>query len=174
VGARLFVAAWPPEEVREALAGLHRPELPRTRWTTPEQWHVTLRFLGAVDQPRRAEDALGAVDAAPAEVVLGPAPETLGPKLLMLPVRGLDAVANAVRTATADVGDPPDARPFRGHLTLARSRARVSVADVPGLRLEARWTVDELALVRSELHPRGARYTTVATVTLPPVPAGGA
>jgi 2'-5' RNA ligase len=47
--ARLFVAVWPPAGVVETLQALERPDIPRLRWTTPEQWHVTLRFLGSFE-----------------------------------------------------------------------------------------------------------------------------
>ena len=40
---------WPPPEVVARLAALARPTVEGVRWTTPEQWHVTLRFLGWVD-----------------------------------------------------------------------------------------------------------------------------
>ena len=46
---RLFVAVWPPYEVVNSIAALERPPLPGLRWTTPDQWHVTMRFLGDVD-----------------------------------------------------------------------------------------------------------------------------
>ena len=47
---RLFVAVRPNEAVLDAVAGLARPERPGVRWTTQPQWHVTLRFLGGVDE----------------------------------------------------------------------------------------------------------------------------
>ena len=58
---RLFVAVWPPESVVEMLLGLDRPEGPDLRWTTEPQWHVTLRFLGDVDDPGPVTEALHAV-----------------------------------------------------------------------------------------------------------------
>src|SRR4051812_28340278 len=45
---RLFIAVWPPAELTARVAGLRRPDVPGLRWTSPEQWHVTLRFLGSV------------------------------------------------------------------------------------------------------------------------------
>ena len=57
---RLFVAAWPPADVVEALRGLDRPVVTGMRWTTADQWHVTLRFLGDVDDPAPVVAALTA------------------------------------------------------------------------------------------------------------------
>ena len=45
-GSRLFVAVVPPDDVLEAVAALPRPVEPGVRWTRPDTWHVTLRFLG--------------------------------------------------------------------------------------------------------------------------------
>jgi 2'-5' RNA ligase len=89
--------------------------------------------------------------------------------VVVVPVRGLDAVAAAVVAATAGVGEPPDPRPFTGHVTIARLRLRHRPAcRVAGQPIADRFPVDELHLVRSELHPHGARYATVATVALNP------
>ena len=46
---RLFVAVALPPDVLEIIEGLDRPPVEGLRWTDREQWHVTLRFLGAVD-----------------------------------------------------------------------------------------------------------------------------
>ena len=47
--ARLFVAAWPPSELTADLTGLPRKNRPGIKWVEPENWHVTLRFLGDAD-----------------------------------------------------------------------------------------------------------------------------
>ncbi|MDQ3905721.1 MAG: RNA 2',3'-cyclic phosphodiesterase, partial [Actinomycetota bacterium] len=49
---RLFVALTPPDEVTEALRAITaalRELAPELRWTRPQQWHLTLAFLGEVD-----------------------------------------------------------------------------------------------------------------------------
>ena len=43
---RLFVAVWPPEEVVAELTALPRKDGRGVRFVAPENWHVTLRFLG--------------------------------------------------------------------------------------------------------------------------------
>ena len=60
--ARLFVAVWPPPEVLDVLAALPRTERPGVRWTTRDQWHVTLRFLGMAD-PAEAVEAVRRIEA---------------------------------------------------------------------------------------------------------------
>lgn len=159
--SRLFVAVTPPDEVLDAIAGLPRPDEPGVRWTTRPSWHVTLRFLGNdVDE----DEALAAVDALvapPAVAELGPAVSRLGRNVVCLPVAGLDALAATVREATADVGDPPEARRFAGHLTLARLKHRAACG-VAGTAFQARFDVQAVELVRSILGQSGPTYEVLA------------
>ena len=170
---RLFVAVCPPGPVLDLVAALDRPALPGVRWTTRDQWHVTLRFLGAVpDELLPAAvaglDAAAGEVAGPAPVGLGPATRCFGRHVLHVPVSGLDELAAATVRATADVGEPPESRPFAGHLTLARSRPRgADLRRIAGVTLAASWTVTELLLVRSHLHSAGARYEVVHRAALP-------
>jgi 2'-5' RNA ligase len=165
---RLFVAIWPSPEVVAALRAMPRPVVPGLRWTTEDQWHVTLRFLGEEDEAAAAE-ALGRLRFGSRPVAeVGPAVARLGDGILHVPVAGVDGLASAVGAATADVGMPPPARPFRGHLTLARANRRgASLRGLVGTPLAGRWEVEEVALVASRLHPQGARYSVVRRVTLP-------
>lgn len=162
--SRLFVAVRPPEQVLDAVAALERPDEPGVRYTGREQWHITVRFLGEADEGA-ARAALDNVDAGPAEAVLGPRVSRLGRSVIVLPVSGLDALVAAVVVATADVGEPPDPRPFNGHLTVARLRRR-GACRIAGAALSASFPVTELELVRSDLRPEGARYEVVATRSL--------
>jgi 2'-5' RNA ligase len=165
---RLFVAVWPPDEVLSLIAALPRPEVEGLRWTTRDQWHVTLRFFGAVEL-ESASTALRSVSAPRATAVLGPETGRFGKGVLHVPVSGLDEVATAVVGATAAVGQAPEPRPFRGHLTLARARDRrrgVDLRPFVGTPVSATWPVSELCLVESRLSPKGANYEVVETVSL--------
>ncbi len=104
---RLFVAVWPPESVVEMLLGFERPDVAGVRWTTELQWHVTLRFLGEVEDPGPVVDALGGVPGGLRAEGVGEVRATLGPtsawfagrQVLQVPVAGLDALAAAVLEA---------------------------------------------------------------------------
>ena len=165
---RLFVAAMPDwvtvNRLREACGGWPRPKVAGLRWTGPDQWHVTLHFLGSVD-PGEAAAALEGLGSVAAEARLGPATALLGQGVLMVPVRGVDDLAGAVAEATADLGDLPEDRPFTGHLTLARSRGRVPAGWV-GRPVTGVFPVGEVCLVRSETLPEGARYEVLGQWSL--------
>jgi 2'-5' RNA ligase len=165
---RLFVAVQPPEDVLDLVAGLTRPDVDGLRWTTREQWHVTLRFLGSVEMDE-ATDAFRRVSVGATTAELGPETGRFGKRVLQVPVAGLGEVASAVLVATRDVGRPPEDRPFNGHLTLARARDRrrgVDLRALTGAPLAASWPVGEVCLVESHLHPHGANYQVVETVFL--------
>jgi 2'-5' RNA ligase len=175
---RLFAAVWPDEATRRRLSSLPLGPAPGLRPVGPGQWHVTLRFLGDVDDglvPGLLDALAGASAAVPGPVQceIGPATAWLdGGRVLHLPVAGLDALARAVRTATDPVVPDPETGPprFTGHLTLARARrhrldasARASLAGVP---FAASFDVDSFDLVASQLAPAGPRYTTLGRVAL--------
>ena len=165
----MFVAVWPPPPVVEALQALHRPEVAGLRWTGPEQWHVTLRFLGDTDEAA-AREAFGRIAAGgEVEAELGPATGRFGRRVLHVPVHGLEGLAAATVEATSGVGRPPDRRPFAGHITLARARPRrgVDLRPLSGSAVAGGWTVGELTLVASHLGGgRPSRYEVVGTLPL--------
>jgi RNA 2',3'-cyclic 3'-phosphodiesterase len=159
--------------VLAALAALPRSPVPGRRWSTPDQWHVTLRFFGELG-PTEVENASVALAAvagswpAPFEVEGGPRTRFLGPGLVVWPVEGLTGVAQAVEQATAAIGQPVPERRFLGHVTVSRIRRGTGLHEDPRLLqpLSASWTVTSLSLVASELHPDGARYRDVQTFPL--------
>ena len=158
---RLFVAAWPPDHICAELTGLTDVQsLDGERRVPPENWHITLRFIGTADIARVIE-RLEAVEFPAAQAMLGPGVIDLDGRQIVVPVTGVDQLARSVRLATDGLGEHDD-RPFFGHLTLARVRAGVSPT-LRGTAFDATWEIDEIALVTSETLPSGAVYDTVAT-----------
>lgn len=158
---RLFIAVWPPEEVADELMALPRKDQRGVRFVPPENWHVTLRFMGEVDP----DEVLGALDGVllPATTArLGPGVDVMSDRALVLPVDGLDELAEVVREHTAHLGQEPRRR-FRGHLTLARLKPHADLPRAMGAYAPAEFAVHEIALVQSRLDPEGARYTTLHT-----------
>jgi 2'-5' RNA ligase len=170
---RCFVAVWPDAEVLAALEALGRPALESVRWSTHDQWHVTLRFFGdlAPADVSRALELLAQAAAsipgrAPLEAQGGPATRFMGRGLIVWPVHGLAVAAGAVEAATAGIGQPPPDRRFVGHVTIARGRRGADLRSARHLLqpLAASWLVNSLSLVQSELHHDGARYQEIASV----------
>lgn len=179
---RLFVAVWPTDQVRdrlaEAIEALLTDEL---RWVKPENWHVTLAFLGSV--PDDELDALVAVlrsiqaQALRCDAALGTHTSTIGRSVLCLPTSGLDELAGAVRESTGPFSRAPDRdRPFAGHLTLARTRRGRAVPGLAvgrpisalgiGAPVSMTWPVSEVRLVASEEGREGTEYSPQAFVAL--------
>lgn len=157
----MFVGLWPTEEVTEELAAIHRKDQRGVRFVPPENWHVTLRFLGEAD-PDAAAAALDAARFTPSTARLGPAVDVLAERALVVPVEGVDELAAVVAERTRHLGEPPRKR-FIGHLTIARVKTRVPMPRCVGQLVSAEFPVTEVALIESRLRPDGARYETLQT-----------
>lgn len=156
---RLFVAVWPPDDVVAELAALRRKDMRGVRFVPPENWHVSLRFLGEAD-PGAVVDAMDGIMLPATTARLGPGVDLLAERAIVVPVAGLDALARMVTDRTRLIGEP--ARPgFVGHLTLARVQRRARMPPVLGAFMTGDFDVDEIALVQSRLRPDGARYETI-------------
>ena len=160
--SRLFVCLWPPEHVGTALRELHRKDQVGARFIPPENWHVTLRFVGEAD-PNELAEALSTARFAATTIQLGPAVDIGGEHTLFVPATGADGLAEEVVRSTRHLGDQPIRSTFRGHLTIARLKRRANMPRALGELIDASWTPDEVALVESTLRPDGARYDTLET-----------
>jgi RNA 2',3'-cyclic 3'-phosphodiesterase len=161
--SRLFIAVSLPPALTRRLRALDRPARDGLRWTTEDQWHVTMRFLGEVSSSGPVREALAPVASRFEDVTatLGPRPVVLGGRVWVLPVSGLDSLAAAVLEATSAAVPETGRRPFRGHVTLARARQPGALTGLPGVEVRGEWTVDALTLVCSHLHRDGARHEVV-------------
>jgi len=125
---RLFTAIDLPEDVRERYADLQAPDDLDARWTDPDQFHVTLRFIGDADSTQAAsyEDALAKIDAPTVECIpygLNVLPSRRDPSVLIVGVERTDDLMTVYRTvsdALKEEGLDPEDRTYRPHVTLAR------------------------------------------------------
>ena len=186
---RLFTAIALPDSARRQLAAqLERaPALPAgVRLAPPQQWHITLRFIGEVDAAQCAaiQRALHAVRAAPFTLRLGGfgSFRSGSGTVLWCGVQGdvdaLRALHAAVSAALESAGITPEKRRFAAHVTLARARRplpRAPLADWCAAQFDGQkeWrsapvAVRHFFLFRSELHPAGARHSVLQRYALAP------
>lgn len=132
----------------------------------PENWHVTLRFLGNAD-PNDVAAALSTATFEPTTVRLGPAVDIGNERTLFVPAAGADALAAEVVDATGSLGDEKIRSRFLGHITIARIKKRANMPRVLGELIDAEWEPSTVALVESTLHADGARYDTLQTWPIP-------
>jgi 2'-5' RNA ligase len=170
---RLFVAVPLTEEARHGIAHLLERAVPGGlpgRPVAPENWHLTLRFLGRVE-PVARDRLLAELDQADLgggfEVRwsgLGAFPRPRRATVLWVGIdRGAEEItglAAGVESAAEAAGFDPEERPFQSHLTLSRIRPHQDVAAlVEGTQpLQVRMPVERVVLYRSHLGRGGARY----------------
>ncbi|MFN8544192.1 MAG: RNA 2',3'-cyclic phosphodiesterase [Candidatus Binatia bacterium] len=187
---RCFVAIDLPDELRAAVAqaqrALRREAGPAdVRWVDPGALHLTLAFLGAVGERQRApiEAALRALAESHAPLALAAAglgafPSPRRARVVWVGIAGgagaLARLAVDVEAALAQLGFPPESRPFQGHVTLGRVRrpdglSRLAAAIEAGAGTSfGAWTAREIVLYQSRLGPTGAVYVPLAHVPLGP------
>lgn len=139
---RLFAGLEIPEEIGQTLAML-RGGLPGARWIDPEDYHVTLRFIGDID-PTSAEEIasmLVRINRKPFPVTVQGLASFGGKKpravvASVQPTRPLLDLQAELERIMRRLGVGPDARKFTPHVTLARLRdvSPQDVADYLSLR----------------------------------------
>lgn len=168
---RLFVAIPIPDQLRVRLAGL-RGQIPGARWVPPENMHLTLRFVGELDEHAAEDvhDALERIAADPFDIQLSGVGhfESRGQvRALWAGVARNDALAHfqsRVEVACQRAGLGPESRRFHPHVTLARCRetslARVApfIAEHAGFVAPA-FPVERFVLYSSVLGRSGSVYT---------------
>ena len=169
---RVFVAVFPPPEVRHALIeAAHKTS--GFRPTAPERVHLTLKFLGDVppDALPRITSALEHVSASyePFEVAtseFGVFPSPRRASVLWAGVdegtENLNALADTVETRLEQEGFAREDRPFVPHITLGRSRRPTPFDPTNASLPKLRFTTSGMELVQSKHEPTGVAYSTLA------------
>lgn len=177
---RLFVALPLPQPVKERLRML-QAGVPGARWTPEENLHLTLRFIGEVDEPAFADiaEALAEVEAPGFTLQLagvGQFGDRRRAHALWAGVRpseGLALLRGRVESALARAGLARDERKFVPHVTIARLKAapldRVGAfLGAHGLFESPPFSVTGFALYSSQLAHSQAHYAAEADYSLAP------
>ncbi|MBL8812082.1 MAG: 2'-5' RNA ligase family protein [Planctomycetaceae bacterium] len=148
---RLFIALPVSEEVRSRAGSVQIPEDASIRRTAPDEFHVTLHFLGETDQPafERVRDELSLVQSPSFPLTLAGAghfPPTAAdgsssdrdnstrtensPRVLWIGVRPSDKLISLhqnIGEVLSSVGIRTEERPYHPHLTVARIKPGAGV-----------------------------------------------
>ena len=186
---RLFIAVEIASQVRSKIARhLNRrvTDLKRIKWVAPDQFHLTLKFLGDVPQTemhhviRAIESACGRIE--PFDLVfeeIGAFPNAEHPRTLWVGVsEGVEEstdLAEAIDAELAEIGFPRESRRFTPHLTIGRVKkgAHEDDSGLDAFLLPAKGpaffgvsSVDSVTLFSSELSRGGPKYEPLAEIGL--------
>lgn len=183
---RLFIAIEIPDQIKKAMAEV-QGRLKNTGvdagWTRPEGIHLTLKFMGEV-QESKVPEIMAALTKAVQDVKsfrldvagTGAFPNPKNARVVWIGVSGeidvLTKLQAAVEEAITRLGFKQEDRAFTPHLTLGRIkfiRSRdtwlKALEEIKGIKLSA-FDVHAVSLMKSELKLSGAIYTEIGRVEL--------
>jgi RNA 2',3'-cyclic 3'-phosphodiesterase len=180
------------ERLREYVERLQR-ELPpeSVKWTRPEGWHLTLKFLGETEKHDEITRKLREIKGAPFDVRFRDAGffTPRSPRVFWVGVEApalLPGLAESIEAALEPLGFAREQRKYSPHLTLARfgsGRPTGSAKDRKAMKMYAlkqlierkpelaqvefgTMTANEFILYQSQLSPKGSRYTKLEVFAL--------
>jgi RNA 2',3'-cyclic 3'-phosphodiesterase len=170
---RLFIAIPLPEDIRYELSDFQDNEL-NVRWVSPDQMHLTLKFLGQVNsiQKKQVSKLLSEIWFDSFQIAIqgfGFFPEKGSPRVFWAGIQtetsALHDLQNKVEMAALDIGIPKDKHPYIPHITLGRmndnSLKRTELIRADSEISSRKFTVDHFKLYQSILQPEGAIHKTL-------------
>jgi len=180
---RLFIgiplAAGVADELAKLAARLRRKD-DGLRWSAAESWHITLQFLGSVDEQRYGcvVERLREVRFTAVSVALEGVGTFDRAGVFFAGVRvtpQLIALQQRVTVAMEGCGFVPEERPYHPHITLARSKGKEGVRGLRALKMRVQrepkfgtFVAGEFALYESVPEPGGSRYVVLERFELRP------
>lgn len=185
---RLFFAVSIPDEQIERITDVQQMLRDRigddgVRWTRPDQYHYTLKFLGE-QSFKRAETAVEVADAIASESGtfdfklsgMGAFPNSQRPSNIWIGATDgaeqLAALAARIDDVLSRRGFPRERKPVKAHLTLARiktyagEQAAARMLRNPEEICFGTFVVDRFVLMRSILSPKGSEYSVLREFSL--------
>jgi 2'-5' RNA ligase len=185
---RTFIAVAVPDVLGQKLLRLQSllaPDLPDARWSVTMPFHLTLAFLGDVDDTDLVDVCrVSAASAAAFEPIsirlegLGTFPSPTRPRVVWVGATGpgtgpLDTLQKDLVKAVRAIGCPPDDDRFHPHVTLGRLKpGRGPSPDMtPLLKHYRTWaagsfTISEVVVFSSTLTPDGPAYAPLGRAPL--------
>jgi 2'-5' RNA ligase len=174
----MFIAALLPEEIRKQLKnyiGSLKNSIEGVKWEKSEKLHVTLKFLGDVDESKVDEisNMLGKLvhSYSPFKLHLsdfGGFPDLKYPRVLYVGLSGnseLSKFYSELDQYLSKIGFEKENRKFIPHVTLARVKKKVHIKETLPLT-QSTFDITHIGLIKSELRPEGSVYTPVKIVEL--------
>lgn len=182
---RIFFAIELPREVKGELsrlqAELKSPNL-SAKWVSPENIHLTIKFLGSVDSGKIAEIKRSLKQCLKDEKNfsfrlngLGVFPSSSRPRVVWVGVEEEDEklkrIAEKIEAALEEIGFPREKRKFSAHVTLARIKREENPGELKR-KMEGKGysshpiRISKIAIMKSDLTPKGPIYTKLNEVRL--------
>ncbi|MDD5578408.1 MAG: RNA 2',3'-cyclic phosphodiesterase [Methylobacter sp.] len=163
--SRLFFALWPDEAIREKLRLLCQSiQAKEFKWVSPQNFHVTLVFLGNIDKIAELMIAQSAavISVEPFVVTFDRLTYWSKPKVLCLTSRQqppceLGMLVEALSLAVENCGLQVDTKPYNPHITLARHGRAFTERDYEPIV----WRASSFCLVESYNKPDGVFYKVI-------------
>ncbi|HSC35982.1 MAG TPA: RNA 2',3'-cyclic phosphodiesterase [Thermodesulfobacteriota bacterium] len=169
---RLFIAALLPDEIRARMdeyIGALRSRSGGVKWEQREKLHVTLKFLGSVEDSK-VPDVSSIIDGlvrnySPFETDItgyGGFPDMRYPRILYIGLSEnpeLSSLQGRIDEALEPLGFPRETRGFLPHVTIGRIKSRLRIIEPFPIPEKCKFTIDEIAVVKSETRRDGSVYT---------------
>lgn len=188
---RTFIAIELPQEIKDFLNTI-QAKLKKTgadvKWVEPKNIHLTLKFLGEIDD-KKLERILAIIeDTAESKnsfsmriSAVGAFPKINSPRVIWLNIdegkTETEEIARDLEEKIAQLGIPKEDRPFSCHITIGRTRSTLNreklvqelknLVDI-GKGGNLAFTVTKITLFKSTLTPKGPIYEVLKEVILKP------
>ena len=183
---RCFIAIEIPEPIQNRLVRIQemlRKQIQKASWVKPGNIHLTLKFLGDI-----APDDLGSIGRALEAATnghhsfslqiggVGAFPALARPRVIWVGVKAgserVSSLAQDINSALNNRGFAVDTKKFNPHLTIGRLKEKVNLSRYANEYRQydringAEMTVNTISLIQSQLHSKGAIYSTLQSYSL--------
>ena len=185
---RTFIAIELPNEIKNSLSRLQeelKASQADVKWVKPENIHLTLKFLGEIDDKKLEKITKIIFDIAKEKnkfqiriSSLGTFPKIDFPRVIWVGVdigdKETKGIAEELEEKIAKIGIPKEDRPFSSHITIGRTRSSLNrenlvrdlknKAELSGEKLE--FYATSITLFQSTLTPHGPIYEALKETNL--------
>ncbi len=169
---RIFIAALIPSEIKVAIRDYVesiKPQWEGVRWESSEKFHVTLNFLGEVDESKLSDVerilSLIGEGVSPFEMEIngfGGFPSLRKPRVLFVDLSDNNELSRfqlGLEERLEAIGFARENRRFKSHVTVGRIKRYSSLRGAISSPEPLSFKISEIAIMRSVLHKKGSEYT---------------